>query len=211
MKQDFIIDFESIGQDSTKCPAVDAAWATFYWDRFIDEPYSFEELTKQVKTVKFSVKDQIDRFGRSFTKDDLKWWDQQSPEAKSKLKPSKDDLTYEEFSATLFEYLRDQGKIEYWWSRGNSFDPVIIDQIMRSLKQNMLLNEYLRWWRVRDTRTWIDAKFNFSQKNGFIPVVDTDYWDKYFVAHDSTHDVAADILRLQAIHRAEHDLEQVNR
>jgi hypothetical protein len=75
----------------------------------------------------------------------------------------------------------------------------------------VLLNEYLRWWRVRDTRTWIDAKFNFSQKNGFIPVADTDYWAKYFVAHDSTHDVAADILRLQAIHRAEHDLEQVNR
>jgi len=210
VRKDFIIDFESIGQNVMKCPVVDAAWATFYWDRFLDDPYSFEELTSQVTTVKFSVKEQLDKYGCSFTKDDVKWWDRQAIEAKRKLKPSKNDLTLQEFSSIMFKYLREEGKIEYWWSRGNTFDPVLMERIMNNLDQHLLMNEYLRWWRVRDIRTWIDAKFNFSTKSGFIPVADEDYWAKYFVAHDSTHDVAADIMRLQAIHRAEHDLEQVS-
>jgi len=44
-----------------------------------------------------------------------------------------------------------------------------------------------------------------------VPVSDVDYWNSAFVAHDSTHDVAADVLRLQAIHRAENDLEMVEK
>ena len=211
MRKDLVIDFESIGQNVLKLPVVDVAYATFIWERFIEEPYSFEELTQQVQTHKFSVKDQVDRFGCSFTKSDVAWWDKQSKEARSKLKPSENDLTYEEFSAKMFEYLRNEQKIDYWWSRGNTFDPVILERIMNTMGNHLLMGEYLRWWRVRDIRTYIDAKFNFTTKNGFVPVADTDYWEKAFVAHDSTHDVAADILRLQAIHRAENDLEQVER
>jgi hypothetical protein len=60
-------------------------------------------------------------------------------------------------------------------------------------------------------RTHIDAKFNYTTRSGFIPVADEKYWESAFVAHDSTHDVAADVLRLQAIHRAENDLEQIER
>jgi hypothetical protein len=69
----------------------------------------------------------------------------------------------------------------------------------------------LKFWKVRDVRTHIDAKFNYTTRSGFVPVADEDYWNKAFIAHDSTHDVAADILRLQAIHRAENDLEQTDR
>ena len=82
---------------------------------------------------------------------------------------------------------------------------------MNKLDQHLLMNEYLRWWRVRDIRTWIDAKFDFSTKNGFVPIADVEYWENTFIGHDSTHDVAADVLRLQAIHRAENELEQVER
>jgi hypothetical protein len=74
-----------------------------------------------------------------------------------------------------------------------------------------LMNEYLKWWRIRDIRTYIDAKFDFSTRSGFVPVADSGYWKQAFIAHDSTHDVAADILRLQTIHRAENDLEQLDR
>ena len=67
------------------------------------------------------------------------------------------------------------------------------------------------FWRVRDTRTFIDAKFNFSTKNGFVPVADTEYWEAAFEEHNSIHDISADIMRLQAIHRAENGLEQVEK
>ena len=78
-----------------------------------------------------------------------------------------------------------------------------------SVKKDKFLNEYIPYWKNRDTRTFIDAKFNFTTKNGFIPVENKELWEEVFKAHDSTHDIAADILRLQAIHRAEHDMEQV--
>ena len=210
MKQDFIIDFETIGQNAMKCPIVDAAYVVFDWDRFNSDPYSFLELTSLVKTDKFDVKDQVNN-GCSFGKDDLAWWQRQSSEAKANLKPSENDLTIEEFSVNIFKYLREVGKVEYWWSRGNTFDPVLLERVMNKLDQHLLMNEYFRWWRVRDIRTWIDAKFDFSTKNGFIPIADVEYWENTFIGHDSTHDVAADVLRLQAIHRAENELEQVER
>lgn len=210
MKQDFIIDFETIGQNAMKCPIVDSAYVVFDWDRFIADPYSFEELTSMVHTDKLNVSDQVAR-GCSFTKDDLAWWEQQSPEAKRKLKPTENDLTIEEFSVNIFKYLREVGKVNYWWSRGNTFDPVLLERVMNQLDQHLLMNEYLKWWRVRDTRTWIDAKLNFPKKNGFIPVADVEYWENTFVGHDSTHDVAADVMRLQTICRAENDLDQVER
>jgi len=211
MRQDFIIDFETIGQNVMRVPIVDAAYVAFDWDRFGSNPYSFEELTALVKTDKFSVQDQVTRAGRSFKKSDLQWWENQSVEAKAKLAPSKNDLTIEQFSVNILKYLRDIGKIDYWWSRGNTFDPVLLERVMTELDQHYLMGEYLRWWRVRDIRTYIDAKFNFSTKNGFVPLADEKYWKETFVAHDSTHDVAADILRLQTIYRAENDLEQTTR
>ena len=210
MKQDFILDFETIGQNALKCPIIDVAYVAFDWDRFLTDPYSFEELTSLVKTDKLSVADQMKR-GCSFTKSDLAWWEGQNEEAKKKILPKENDLTIEEFSVNIFAYLREVGKINYWWSRGNTFDPVLLERVMNDLDQHLLMNEYLKWWRVRDVRTYIDAKLNFSTKNGFVPVSDIEYWGNTFVGHDSTHDVAADIMRLQTINRAENDLEQVKR
>ena len=210
MRQDFILDFETIGQGAHQCPIVDCAYVAFSWDRFLEQPYSFEELTSLVKTDKFDVKKQYDA-GKTFSKSDLAWWEKQGEDAKSKLKPQSNDLTIEQFSDNIFAYLIEVGKIDYWWSRGNSFDPVLLDRVMLDVGKQELMNEYLKWWRIRDIRTYIDAKFDFSTRNGFVPVADGDYWKQAFIAHDSTHDVAADVLRLQTIHRAENDLEQLER
>lgn len=210
MKQDFILDFETIGQNVLKCPLIDVAYVAFDWDRFLSDPYSFEELTSMVQTDKFDVKAQTDN-GCSFSQSDLKWWQSQSKEAQKNLLPSDNDLTLDEFCVNIFAYLRSVGKINYWWSRGNTFDPVLLERVMHQTGNHLLMNEYLKWWRVRDIRTYIDAKFDFSTRSGFVPVADETYWSNAFIGHDSTHDVAADVLRLQAIHRAENDYEQIER
>jgi hypothetical protein len=211
MRKDFIFDLETIGPNVYACPIVDMAYATFDWGRFIDDPYSFEELvTDTVKTMKVSVKDQMDNYGCSFKKKDVEWWEKLPEHARKKLKPTPNDLTVVDFCDSLLEYLRQQTHIEYWWSRGNTFDPIVLWRFMNA-EQTTLIDQYLKFWKVRDIRTHIDAKFDFSVKTGFNPVIDEDYWEKAFVAHDSTHDVAADILRLQAIYRAENDLENINR
>jgi hypothetical protein len=88
---------------------------------------------------------------------------------------------------------------------------VLIERVMNELGQHHLMNEYLKWWRVRDIRTWIDAKLNFPKRNGFIPVADIEYWENTFIGHDSTHDVSADVMRLQTLHRVENDYEQPKR
>lgn len=122
------------------------------------------------------------------------------------------DLNALQFMEKLIDYLRSEGKIDYWWSRSNSFDPVILDRIAQNANKTSLLGDHLKYWAVRDTRTFIDAKFDFKVpggKNGFVPVSDIAKWEYNFKAHDSKHDVAADVLRLQTIVRAEADLEQI--
>lgn len=209
-RKDFIFDMETLGANVLVCPIVDVAYATFEWDKFLDEPYSFMEAVSLIKSLKLSVQDQVENYGCKFTKHDVHWWEKLPKEAKDKLNRTPNDLTVNEFCDTMITYLRNEGNVDYWWSRGNTFDPVILGRVMTYVDKGLLLNEYLKFHKVRDVRTHIDAKFNYTTKNGFVPVKDEEKWYKYFVAHDSSHDVAADIMRLQAIHRAEHDLEQVS-
>lgn len=209
MRKDFIFDMETLGARVLSCPVVDMAYTTFEWDRFLTNPYSFEEAASSVKTVKLSVEDQVNNYGCKFTQQDVYWWEKLPKEARDKLKRTSNDLTVVEFCDTILEYLRKENNIDYWWSRGNTFDPVILGRLMDETNNEYMLKEYLKFYKVRDVRTHIDAKFNYTTKNGFVPVKNEELWYKYFVAHDSSHDVAADVLRLQAIHRAEHDYDQV--
>lgn len=209
MRTDFILDFETIGQCAYKIPALDCSYRTFVWDRFLEQPYSFEELVSSTQKVKLDIKHQVSEYGYSYTKNDLDWWLSQDASVKSVLKPTPNDATVQTFIEGVINFLRTEKKINYWWSRSTGFDPVILDRLARDVDLNVELNTYIPYWKVRDTRTFIDAKFNFTTKNGFIPIADENYWEQNFKLHDSSHDVAADILRLQAICRAENDMEQV--
>lgn len=208
-RKDFIFDMETIGANVHVCPVVDMAYCAFEWNRFEYDPYSFQELTELVQTVKLDIADQVKNYNCSYTERDVWWWEKLPKEAKQKLKRTENDLTVADFCDTILHYLRQEGSVDYWWSRGNTFDPVILWRLMWAEGHGDLLDEYLKFYKVRDIRTHIDAKFNYTTKNGFVPVADVEAWEKAFVAHDSTHDVAADVLRLQAIYRAENDLEQV--
>ncbi len=209
--KNFIFDMETIGANVLVCPVVDMAYACFDWERFVEDPYSFEEIVGEVQTVKLSITDQMHNYNCSFTKSDIQWWENLPKEARDNIIPSSNDLTVGEFCDTILSYFRDNPDIGYWWSRGNSFDPVILFRLLESQGKGKLMNEYLKFWKVRDIRTFIDAKFDFSTRSGFVPLADEKYWAEAFVAHDSKHDVAADVLRLQAIYRAENDLEQTRR
>lgn len=209
MRTDFILDFETIGQCARKAPAIDCSYTTFIWDRFLEEPYTFEELISNIQKSKLDIKHQVEKYDFSYKEEDLQWWMQKPKEVRKNIVPKPDDLTIDQFVNKMIDYLRRSEKIEYWWSRSNGFDPVILDHLAMAIEKDKFLNEYIPHWKVRDTRTFIDAKFNFTTKNGFVPIADTDRWEQIFNAHDSTHDVAADILRLQAIHRAENDMEQI--
>lgn len=208
-KKHFIFDFETLSTDVFNGVMIDCAVLIFDWERFIsDKPYSFKELEGLAKKYKLSVKDQRETHGYKVMKSTVEWWKEQSKEAQKLLVPSKDDLTCEEFCVNILKYLKKYGPIEYWWSRSNIFDPIMLARIMRDTGHfETGMDKELRHWKVRDTRTWIDAKLDFPSENGFMPISDESYWNKTFVHHDSIHDVVADVLRLQTIARLENDLE----
>jgi hypothetical protein len=80
---------------------------------------------------------------------------------------------------------------------------VILTRLFAAEGRKTHMEEYLKYYLVRDTRTWIDAKLNFPKKNGFV----IDEWEENFKAHDSAWDILIDVLRLQLLHRTEFDLD----
>lgn len=212
MNNHFIFDFETLGQDIFEIPVLDCSYVVFDWDRFTsDNPYTLEELVSIARKDKVNLADQVKTHGAKYTQRDLDWWLSQSEDAKKVLKPSSFDITIEQFLDSFVNYIESQDKITYWWTRSNTFDPIILQRWAKKFGKFEKISEVLKFWLVRDTRTWIDAKLNFPKMNGFCPLADEEYWNNTFVKHDSRYDIAADILRLQTITRLENDMEQPSR
>lgn len=207
---EIVIDCETIGQNHMICPTLEWSYVKFERERFLSQPYSFEELLDATHKTKMSVQDQVQNHRCSFREEDLNWWGSKKDMAYI-FKPSRDDKTVHEFLTELVRFLQPKGPYR-WWSRSNTFDPIILWRLASSAGRQLELDQYLAFWKVRDTRTFIDTKFDFkNMKNAFTPVSDVEYWNATFREHDSRHDVVADVLRMQAITRAEADLEQVAR
>lgn len=207
-RKDLIIDFETMGKKATKCAVIDCSVMIFDWERFSSNPYTTNSIV-ETKRFKLSVADQVKNYGWEIEKSTLQFWEEQEPEVRAKIAPKKDDLTVKEFVKLFHEFLVESPKIDYWWSRSNTFDPIILSRLFEAEDKLLHLEEYLKYWRVRDTRTHIDAKLDYPKENGFVPLTDTDKWNKVFKKHDSSWDVLADVLRLQQIFRAENDLDLV--
>jgi hypothetical protein len=205
----FIFDFETIGADANICPVLECSYFTFDSERFATNPYTFNELTQTIVKIKFDLEHQRSEHKLTFAAEDLEFWKKQGKNAMKKFLPSDEDHTLSEFIDKLIQYVN-VTKPKYWWSRSNTFDPVILWRLARYTDNTKALNKALPYNKVRDVRTYIDAKFNFTTENGFCPFPDETKWGTVFQAHNSIHDVAADILRIQTISRAELDLELLN-
>lgn len=206
-----IMDCETFDQDSSSCAVIDFSIAVYSTEKMIsDKPYNCRDI-EHVKRFKLSVKDQVQNYGATISDSTLDFWSNLGPEAAKYIKATPDDLLLKDFAFEFINTLKTFDKIDYWWSRSNTFDPVIIARIMRATGQYEMFNKLLPYWSVRDTRTYIDAHLNFPKENGFTPVSDSAFWNKIFVKHDSRWDVLADGLRLQAIERVNNDLEQIAR
>jgi len=208
-KTDIIIDFETMSADSTNCAVIDCAVFVFNWDKFVsDDPYKLKDVLT-AKRLKLSVKEQVKDYDFKISESTLEFWAGLPSDVRAMIKPHADDLNVTEFCQSFMDILIESPKISHWWSRSNTFDPVILARLFRSQDKLNHLEGKLPHWSVRDTRTWIDAKFDFPKNNGFCPVSDEARWDQVFKKHNSSWDVWADVMRLQAIARAELDLPQV--
>lgn len=207
----FVIDFETMGTKSHDCAVIDCSFFAFDTEKMLStSPYTTRNIVDMIK-VKMSVKEQVDKYGFKVYKDTLEFWQRQSPEVQKLIHPKSDDATLEQYASKLFSYLNSTGKINYWWSRSSSFDPLIIWRLMDVVDLGLSFNEHLPHYKHRDIRTFIDAKLDFPKKNAFCPIEDETFWGKVFQEHNSAWDILADGLRMQAILRAEADLDQIKR
>lgn len=199
MTINWIFDFETMGQSVIKAPIINCSFTVFDTSDFDGDGLSYEDVLDNIRTLKLDVKKQVDD-GYIIKKDAVAFWQNMPKEVQAQIAPAKNDLTYSQFCDRLVEYLRDFTKIDYWWSRSNTFDPILLWRIFEDEGRSSELNEILKFWKVRDIRTFIDAKSDFSIRNDFIPLP-AEEWKEKFHAHDSRHDVVADVLRMQKIYQ----------
>ena len=190
----YIFDFETLSTDRVNGVIVSMAILEFDTNRFNTEPYEYSQLLDNTGFIKFNVEDQVKNNGRKIDPDTLKWWGDQSAEARAQLKPSEKDKLLSECIPFINDYIGST-KVNKVFSRGNTFDPIILDYI------GVQFNQVIPWghWAMRDTRSIIDGMaWGTDIKNGFIP----DELQPLFVAHDPTHDIAMDVMRMQFLSRA---------
>lgn len=205
------LDFETMGDDILECAAIDLSVIVGNTDKMIsDTPYTTSDL-ELTRKFKLSVTDQVKTYGFTVQESSMKFWSTVSPEARSRIKPTPTDLTVKEFINQFILYLIEIGKIDYWFTRGNTFDPIMLQRLFKTQHLNATFKEYLKFHRVQDMRTHLNAKLNYPVTTNLCPIKDEAYWKEVFVEHDSRWDVLADLLRYQAVIRAENDLEMINR
>jgi hypothetical protein len=190
----YIFDFETLSIDRVNGAIISMAILEFDPNRFNVEPYEYSQLLDNTGFIKFNVEDQVKNHGRKIDQDTLKWWGEQSAEARAQLKPSVNDRLLSECIHFINEYIGNT-KVDKVFSRGNTFDPIILDYI------GVQFNQVIPWghWAMRDTRSIIDGMaWGTDIKNSFIP----DGLELLFVAHNPSHDIAMDIMRMQILSRA---------
>lgn len=209
---DFIIDFETFGNRSSAA-VVDLSAVCFNPDPHVVE--TLDELISRGRRWKFDLRSQ--RGVRVFGTSTIEWWKKQSAEARENLKPSPNDVTVTQGIVEFLEFLKQQN-VDTWksmgWCRGQSFDfPILIDCISQIEREagkseadiDTFKAEPCKFWNQRDIRSAIEALLltrdltTTPLRKGVL---------NGFIAHDSLHDCAKDILMLKYAQRYALGLEE---
>tara|TARA_R110000764_G_scaffold66263_1_gene138202 strand:+ start:193 stop:792 length:600 start_codon:yes stop_codon:yes gene_type:complete len=186
-----IFDLETLGTDAFNCPVLSGAAFAFDTTRFISKPYSMDEIISNSTYIKVNVNEQCTKLGREIEKDTLTWWKQQDKEVqKAQMIPNKDDKPVAALIKMLYNTYIDNSTV---YTRGNTFDPVIISSLCKQLN----IEEPYPWHKVRDTRSLIEGlSWGCNIQNTFIPEgINKDD----LAVHDPRVDIALDIIRIQSL------------
>lgn len=203
---DFLIDFETLGNLPDGI-LVDVAAIPFVND-FENIP-TFKELIERGAQFKFDVKSQLKT--RIYDKAVADWWAKQSPEAKVNLRPGQNDLSLSDALSQLHDFLIKSGvkkNSSQGWARGPAFDFSHYVTWIRNVTGNRetFKDEAVFFWNQRDVRTAIENNLNVrGMCECPLPAGTLDG----FVAHNSIHDCAKDILMLLYSRRYAFGLEDV--
>jgi len=130
-----MIDLETLDVEP-KAVILSIGLVAYYPDKIADTLYLIP-----------SIQDQLN-LGRTISESTLKWWMQQSSEARAIFSQQTSDFKWCMEQAALF-LGQHRGKV---WSHGANFDTVLIAS---ALKDVGIKNPY-QYWDVRCFRTWMD-------------------------------------------------------
>ena len=202
------IDFSMLGYYPEDCIVLDCSVGAVETDKMLSSsPYSAMDVLRIIRRFKFDIASQKVH-GSVAHQSGIDFWRSQSSDMIDRvLKPSTKDVSVATFSSLFIEYLITTRKIDSWWSWRAMDDAAILWRLFRMVGRESAIREYLPRHKARDLATFIDAKFGLDNKKlGFIPIADVDYWNKIYISTDSTAEVMANVMRMQAILRAENDL-----
>ena len=188
-----IYDFETLSQDVSKGVVLSIAGMSYDENKFLDDPYTYDELLNRCKCIKFDVREQVKKYGREIQSSTLDWWKEQPKQVQEQIKPSNHDVSITELCSFLVNDLDTPNSAKIF-TRGNTFDPMFAEFIFRDVGKV----DPTPWGSIRDVRSYIDGfTFGTDIRHNFIP----DELKDKFIAHDPLHDVSMDVYRMQYLIR----------
>lgn len=180
-----VFDIETLDTEST---AVVLSASIVYFE----ENDTWESLLEKALFVKFNAKEQIDKYKRTVSKSTLKWWNEQSDEAKRvSFTPSKLDIGAEEGIDKIKRYLANEpANTKIIWTRG-SLDSMVFESLTNAVGTAPLI----RYNQYRDIRTGIDILASDSA-NGYCDVGLPGFDVSKVQKHNPIHDICYDALML---------------
>lgn len=104
-------------------------------------------------TLKPTIEDQTEKYGRIINDETIRWWSQQSPEAIEEAMSDNDRMSLRECMEILYQFGWNRRAV---WSHGAPFDIVACETAMRSTLTDKPNPIPWPFWTVRDTRTLYD-------------------------------------------------------
>lgn len=195
--KDFILDYETLG-NAPEGATVDLACIVFDFD--VHNPPTFADLVYNGTRSKFCLPSQksFGPYPRTFDKSTMEWWAKQSAEAKAGLMAGPCDVQIDEGLNHILNFIKDKG-CDPWktrgWARGMSFDfSILVSQIRQVFKTRETFEiEPCKFWNQRDVRTFIEATL---MQDGMTECPLPKGTLNGFIAHNSVHDCAKDVLMM---------------
>jgi hypothetical protein len=190
-----IYDYETLSSVPAEAPVVAMSIYNFDMDRFTSNPYTLEEIVDNAGFYKFEVSEQVQKLGRKIDQRTLDWWMEQDKAVRdAMIVPKPDDISVTKLSE-IFKSHYNKGDLVF--TRGNTFDPIITDFMLKAMGMNPNLHHFAD---IRDTRSYIDGmSYGSNLINSFTP---PELEGKPLNKHDPRVDIALDILRMQSLAKA---------
>lgn len=197
---DILIDFEGLATTPNAVALELGAVA------FVNDPSERPDYDKIKETgfrCKFNIKTQR---GRYVDPDTVKWWKEQSAEAKAVLYPDAIDVTLVDGIKAFFEWLEEVGATgkSHLYCRGNNYDIPLLCDIMQ--QEGLTHGITQRFGKYRDVRTFIEATMGVRDCCK-VPLPKGSMTN--FVHHSGLDDCAKDAMMILYAQRYAYDLDEM--